>query len=113
LGPTSLVENYPAAAGAAGGGIVAKAAPDGYTLLVHSSGYVVDQVLSDKRSYDPVTAFVDIAPLAKQPLVLVASASGGTKNLSDMVAEARAKPGDLRYGSPATGSAAYIAGEVI
>jgi tripartite-type tricarboxylate transporter receptor subunit TctC len=78
---------------------------------MHSSGYVVDQVLSDRLSDDPVRDFVDIAPLARQPLVLVVSQTSGLKDVSDLIAEANAKPGELRYGTPGTGSAAYIAGE--
>jgi tripartite-type tricarboxylate transporter receptor subunit TctC len=110
-GQPVVVENHPATAGATGASFVANAAPDEYTLLVHSSGYVVDQVLSDRLSDDPERDFVDIAPLARQPLVLVVSQTSALKNVSDLIAEANAKPGELRYGTPGTGSAAYIAGE--
>ena len=104
-------ENQPGAGGTVGASVVAKAPADGYTLLEYSSAYAVSAVLYKNLSYDPLKDFIDIAPLAKQPLVLVVSASSDLKNVSDLIARAKANPGEIKFGSPGVGSAAHLAAE--
>jgi len=105
------VENVAGAGGTVGAGEVAQAPADGYTLLEYSSAYTVSPALYKKLSYDPTKAFVDIAPLAKQPLAFVTGSSSGFNNVADVIAKAKAHPGDLKFGTPGIGSAAHLPAE--
>lgn len=110
-GQSVEAENHPGAGGTVGASVVAKAPADGYTLLEYSSAFAVSAVLYKNLSYDPTKDFIDIAPLASQPLVLVVSASSELKYVSDLIAKAKANPGDIKFGSPGVGSAAHLAAE--
>lgn len=108
------VENVPGAGGTVGASKVAQAPADGYTLLEYSSAYTVSHFLNKNLSYDPTKDFIDIAPLAKQPLALVVGSSSGFKNVAEVIAKAKANPanpGEMKFGSPGIGSAAHLPAE--
>jgi tripartite-type tricarboxylate transporter receptor subunit TctC len=110
-GQPVIVENHGGAGGTIGAGIVAKAPRDGYTLLVHSAGIAVNPWIYPNLPYDTAKDFTDIAPLAGQPNVLVVSPSSGIKSVADLIARAKAKPGELNYGSAGAGSGTHINAE--
>lgn len=111
LGQQFVVENKPGAGGTVGASQVAKSAADGYTLLVHSSGHLVNPSLYPKLSYDTLKDFDGITPLAALPNVLVVSPAKGYKDLADLVAQVKAKPGGFQYGSAGNGSATHMNAE--
>jgi len=110
-GQPVTVENQAGAGGTIGANVVAKAAPDGYTLLVHSSGFAVNPSLYTSLPYQPSKDFKAIALLARQPLALVVGSSAEAETTSDIIAAARNKPGEIKFGSPGTGSAAHLVAE--
>jgi tripartite-type tricarboxylate transporter receptor subunit TctC len=110
-GEPVVVENRPGAGGSIGAALVAKAPADGYTLLVHSSGYAINAAINPKLPYDYRKDFAAVAPLGSQPMVLVVGPGSGIKSLSDLVALAKAKPGQVTYGSAGIGSGAHFNGE--
>lgn len=99
------------AGGTIGTGVVAKAVPDGYTLLAHSSAYAVSAKYYARLPYDPVRDLVAVAPLATQPYVLAVSPSAGLKTVGELIAAARAKPGALNFGSAGRGSGTHMVAE--
>ncbi|MGM9490408.1 tripartite tricarboxylate transporter substrate binding protein [Ideonella sp. YS5] len=110
LGQTVIVDNKPGAGGQVAGGYVAKAAPDGTTLLVDASSYAVTPSLFPRMAYDPAKAFTPIAVLALFPNVLVAHPPFAAASVRDVVAAAKAKPGTLAFASSGNGSAQHLAG---
>ena len=101
-GQPVLAENRTGAGGSIGAAVVAKAAPDGYTLLIDSNAHVVTPAIYAKLPYDTLKDFVDIAPLAGGPNVLVAGSGSSVKSLAELIAEAKAKPGQINFAeSPA------------
>lgn len=109
-----VVDNKPGAATVIGADAVAKAEPDGYTLLVSgSSTYSVNPALRTKLPYDPMRDLAPIAMVAKAPLVLAVSASSPYKNLIELIAAAKAAPGRIRYASFGAGSAPHLAGSLL
>ena len=111
LGHTIVVENRPGAGGTIGVAVVAKANPDGYTLLVHSSSYTVTPTTYSNTPYDTLRDFSGITPLANLPNVLVIAPSKGVRSVKDLIAGARAKPGSLSYASAGAGSATQLNAE--
>jgi tripartite-type tricarboxylate transporter receptor subunit TctC len=111
LGQPVVVENRPGAGGTIGIAALAKSPPDGYTLAVVSTGHVVNPVLYASLPYDTIKDLSGVAPIAGQPCVLVVSPQLGVKTVKDLVALARAKPGQLNYATAGTGSAAHICAE--
>ena len=111
LGAQVVIDNKPGAGGTLGAAQVAKAAPDGYTLLVHSSGHLVNPSLYPKLSYDTLKDFDGITPLASLPNVLVVSPAKGYKDLADLIAQVKAKPDSFNYGSAGNGSATHMNAE--
>ena len=105
------VENHPGAGGTVGASVVAKASADGYTLLEYSSAYTVSPALHKNLPYDPVKDFIDIAPLVGQPLALVVGATSGVSSISEVIAKAKANPGEIKFGTPGIGSAAHLPAE--
>ena len=111
LGQTIVVENRPGAGGTIGVAVVAKANPDGYTLLVHSSSYTVTPTTYSNTPYDTLRDFSGITPLANLPNVLVIAPSKGVRSVKDLIAGAKAKPGSLSYASAGAGSATQLNAE--
>ncbi|MGE5616735.1 MAG: Bug family tripartite tricarboxylate transporter substrate binding protein [Bacillota bacterium] len=107
-----IVENRPGAGGTLGAALVAKSAPDGYTLLVHSAGHVANPGMYANLSYDTLKDFAGVAPLASLPNVLVVSPSKGYGTVQDLVERARAKPGELNYATAGLGSATHMNTEI-
>jgi tripartite-type tricarboxylate transporter receptor subunit TctC len=87
---------------------VAKAAPDGYTLLINSSAHTVNPAIFASLPYDTLKDFTDIAALAIQPNVLVVGADSPYKSLADLLAYARANPGKLNFGHAGVGSGTHL-----
>ena len=110
-GQPVIVDNRAGAGGTIGIAQTARAEPDGYTLAVVSTGHVVNPVLYKDLPYDTLKDLAGVAPLASLPSVLVVSASLGVKNVKELVALAKAKPGELNYGTAGVGSAAHINSE--
>lgn len=111
LGQAIVVEPQPGAGGVVGFATVARAAPDGYTLVTSSTSMANGKVLHSHLSYDPLRDFVPVAILGSQPNVLVASKQSGFKTVADLVAAAKAKPGTLTFASAGIGSTSHMAGE--
>jgi tripartite-type tricarboxylate transporter receptor subunit TctC len=98
LGTAIVVENRPGGTGILAGEAVAKAAPDGYTLLVGASGQMtINPVILAKHPYDTVRDFAAITTLAQFPMVIAVNPSFPAKSIAELVALARAKPGELAY----------------
>lgn len=107
-GQPVVVENRAGAGGSVGAVAVARSAADGYTLLVHSSGYALNPALNASLPYDYKSDFVDVAPLASQPMVLVVSPASGIASVAALIALAKARPGQINYGSAGIGSGAHF-----
>ncbi|AGW88697.1 MULTISPECIES: Bug family tripartite tricarboxylate transporter substrate binding protein [Cupriavidus] len=112
LGQPVVVENRPGAGGNIGTGMVARATPDGYTLVFTINGPLVTApTLSRNLNYDPFRQLAPVTLVATSPNVLVVDARLPVHNLREFVALARSKPGELNYGSPGNGSASHLAME--
>jgi tripartite-type tricarboxylate transporter receptor subunit TctC len=111
LGQAFVVEPQPGAGGVVGFGAVAKANPDGYTLVTSSSSMANGKVLHVHLPYDPVRDFIPVAMFGTQPNVLVASKQSGFTTVADLVKAAKAKPGTLTFASAGVGSTSHMAGE--
>jgi tripartite-type tricarboxylate transporter receptor subunit TctC len=111
LGQPIVVDNRAGAGGTTGVGYAAKAPPDGYTILVHSSTFSAGYSLYKSLPYDTFNDFIAVIPLGIQPMVLVAAPSKGWKTLADLVAAAKANPGKLNYASAGIGAASHLAAE--
>ncbi len=112
LGGTVVIENKPGAGGNIGIGIAAHAEPDGYTLLVTSSAYVVNPGLYAKVPYDPYQDFAPIAELATSPNVILVDPKLGVNSIAELIARARANPNELNYASPGIGTTPHLSGEL-
>ena len=106
-----VVENHPGAGGTIGAALVAKAPPDGYTLLVHSAAQAYNPSIYPSLPYETSRDFVDIAALGGQPNVLVVAPSSGIKSMAELIAQAKQKPGQLNYASAGTGSSTHFNAE--
>ena len=111
LGTSVIVENKPGAGGTIGAAQVAKATPDGTTLLIHSAGHLINPSIYPNLSYDTIKDFAGVTPLASLPNVLV-TPPGRFADVKDLVAKAKAKPGSFNYGSAGNGSATHMNAEV-
>ncbi|SIQ54385.1 MULTISPECIES: tripartite tricarboxylate transporter substrate binding protein [Pseudacidovorax] len=111
LGTSVVVENKPGAGGTLGAVQVARAPADGYTLLVHSAGHLVNPSIYPNLSYDTLKDFAGITPMASLPNVLVTS-PGKFADVKDLVAQVKAKPGGFNYASAGNGSATHMNAEV-
>lgn len=101
-------ENRSGAGGAIGSAAVAKAAPDGYTLLINSNAHSVNPAIYAKLPYDTTKDFTDIAPLTESPNVLVVGTESRFKTLADFVAYAKANPGKINFGHAGVGSGTHL-----
>ncbi len=111
LGQTVVVENKPGASGMIGADMVAKSAPDGYTLLVNSSIHVIVPSLFSKVPYNALEDLVAVGQATEVPMVMLTGANSRAKSVQDVIAWAKAEPG-VAYASAGSGSSAHLAGEV-
>ena len=111
LGQQIIVENRPGAGGNIGSEVVAKAAPDGYTLVMGTTAtHSINQALYKKLAYDPVKDFVAVALIATMPNVLVVNNDFPVKNVKELIALAKAKPGTITFGSGGNGTTHHLSG---
>jgi tripartite-type tricarboxylate transporter receptor subunit TctC len=110
LGQPVVIENKGGAGGNVGAEFAAKQPADGYTLMLATSSHLVNPSLYDKAGYDPVKDFAPVALLIKMPSLLVVPNDLPAKNVGELIALARARPGQLNYGSGGNGSLAHLAG---
>lgn len=108
-----VVDNRPGAGTAIASEIVAKAAPDGYTLLMMGASFAVNAGIAKKLPFDPLKDFAGVALVASSPQVLVANLALPVKSVSDLIELARAKPGQLNFASSGSGSTSHLAGELL
>jgi tripartite-type tricarboxylate transporter receptor subunit TctC len=109
LGQTAIIENRPGAGGAIGTASVAKAAPDGQTLIFAASSHNVTALLGANPRYDPIADFAAVANVGMQSYVLMTSASVPAQNVAELVRYAKVNPGKLNYASPGHGSSGHLA----
>jgi tripartite-type tricarboxylate transporter receptor subunit TctC len=113
LGQTFVVENRPGAGGNIGADAVAKAPPDGYTMMIVANGMAVNKFLYGKLSYDPVKNFAPVSLIAVVPNVLVTNAAQSkARTVAELIAEAKAHPGKVTYASAGNGTSIHLAGEL-
>jgi tripartite-type tricarboxylate transporter receptor subunit TctC len=111
LGQTMFIENRVGARGTIGAAAVAKADPDGYTILVHSNAHTVAPAINRSLSYDAVKDFAGITPLGNVPNVLVISPTKNIKSIQELVAAAKARPGSVNYASGGVGTPPHLTAE--
>jgi tripartite-type tricarboxylate transporter receptor subunit TctC len=112
LGQTFVVDNKPGAGSVIGTDLAAKAAPDGYTLLLMSNTQTVNETLIPNKPYGLMKDFVGVAPINYSDLVLVVNPSKGMNSLADVIRVAKAEPGKLNYASSGPGTPYHMAGEL-
>jgi tripartite-type tricarboxylate transporter receptor subunit TctC len=112
IGGSVIVENKPGAGGNIGIGFASHAEPDGYTLLVTSSAYVVNPGLYAKIPYDPYKDFAPIAELGTSPNVILVDPKLGVNSIADLIARAKANPNELNYASPGVGTTPHLSAEL-
>ncbi len=113
LGQPVVVENVPGAAGTIGSENVARADPDGHTLLVQSLSFAMGRSLYKNLRYDPIADFAPVSLVAWSSYVLVVPAGASSRTLGDLLAAAAAAPGRLTYATPGVGTAHHVATELI
>ena len=107
-GQPVTVENQPGAGSTAAPALVAKSPPDGYTLLINTSAQPYSAALLKNLPYDPLKDFIPVAPLTSQPYVLVTGKSSGIHTVRELAAAAKAKPGNLKFGSAGIGTGTHL-----
>ena len=113
LGQQVVIDNRPGAGGIVGAEVVAKAEPDGYTLLMGNTALVVSPYLYSKLPFEPLTDFVPVTLVNSAPLLLVVHPSVPVQSVKELIAYAKARPGQLNYGSGGVGSTPYLATELL
>ena len=111
VGQPFVIENRPGAGGTVGVNQVAKADPDGYTILMHSSSFSAALVLHKSLPYDTLQDFAPVIPIGIQPVVLIVAPSKGFKTVGDLVAAAKANPGAMNFASAGIGSTSHMGAE--
>ncbi len=110
IGQTVVVENRPGAGGTIGAGMVAKAVPDGYTILCYGA-LATANALYSKLPYDTLSDFIPVIVFGQQPLAVTTSPGKGYKTLGDLIAAGKAKPGSLNYSTAGVGSSSHFGAE--
>jgi tripartite-type tricarboxylate transporter receptor subunit TctC len=114
LGQPVVIENRPGAGGNIGSDYVAKAKPDGYTILGGTiSSHAINPSVYPSMPYDAVKSFEPVILIGSSPLVLVASEGTPYRTVNDVLAAAKAKPGQLSFASPGNGTSPHLAGELL
>jgi tripartite-type tricarboxylate transporter receptor subunit TctC len=108
LGQQIIIDNRAGAAGIIGVDIVAKASPDGYTIMLHSATHVANATIYSKLPYDTIKDFTAISLVAAQPTILVVNPALPIQSVKELIAMAKAEPGRLHYGSGGFGSALHM-----
>ena len=111
LGQQFVIDNRPGASGNIGAEIAARAAPDGYTLLLMTGGYIVNPLLYAKVGYDPQKDFAPITVITRLPSLMVVPPSSPAKTVAEFIALAKSKPGKLNYGSGGVASLANLSAQ--
>src|SRR4051794_11219499 len=112
LGQQIVVESRPSSSALVGTQLVARAAPDGYTLLSVSTTFARAPVLAAAAGYDPVRDFIGVSLISRIPLVLVVNPAMPVKSVAELIALAKANPGELSYASSGLGSTGHVAQEM-
>jgi len=113
MGNAVVIDNRPGANANLGADLVAKAAPDGYTMLMGANGLATNMTLYKTLPFDTLRDFAPVARVGYAPLVLVVPADSPAKSLKDLIAAAKAKPGSLNYGSAGNGGSGHLATELL
>lgn len=113
LGRQVIVDNRGGAAGNIGMGVAARAAPDGYTLLLTSTAIAVNPALFRNLPYDPFKDFIPISELVSAPNVIVVHPKSGIASIADLVEKAKAEPTKYNYSSPGAGTKSHLTGEML
>src|SRR3954468_12304185 len=113
VGQPVIVENRPGAGGTLAADQVAKSPPDGYTILQNTNGAAIAPALYNSLPFDAVNDFAPVTQLVASNLILVASPKSGITSMQQLIAEARAKPGKLNYGSSGLGNPLHLTMEMI
>ena len=108
-----IVDNRPGSSGIAGAELVARAAPDGYTLMVVASSFSINAALGRNLPYDSIRDFTTVSQLSKFPNLLAAHPSAPVKTLQDVIALAKAKPGQLSYASAGLATGTHMTAELL
>jgi tripartite-type tricarboxylate transporter receptor subunit TctC len=111
MGQTLIIDNRGGASGTIGQAAVASAAPDGYTIMVHSSSHTVSPSTFAKLPFDTLLDFAGVTPISSTPNVLVISPTKNIKTLQELLAAAKAKPGSMNFASAGQGSATHLNAE--
>jgi len=109
-GQQIVIDNRPGAGGLIGSELTRQAAPDGYTLAMVGQPHLSNALLHDPKPYDPLKDFVSISLVADTPNIIVLGKGVNVKNIPELIALAKAKPGTLNYGSAGVGSSSHLAG---
>ncbi|WP_454690784.1 Bug family tripartite tricarboxylate transporter substrate binding protein [Achromobacter aloeverae] len=112
VGQSVIVDNRPGASGMIGADLVAKAAPDGYTIMINVSGQLVNPALYANMTHDPLKDFTPITDVASTPIQLVVSEKLQVRSVADLVKLVRSEPGRHSFASSSTGTPGHLAGEL-
>lgn len=113
MGQSVIVENKPGASGNIGAEFVAKSAPNGYTLLLVTTGHSIAPSLYQKLSYNLLTDLTPVAELTTGPMLVMTDPNGPLRTMGDLIAAAKANPGRITFGSAGNGSTTHLAAELI
>jgi len=113
LGTTLFVESKPGAGGTLASDLVAKAKPDGYTLLLATGGHAISAAMYNKLPFDAVKSFQPVAAVSTFPFLIVVNAQGKLRSLKDLLAAAGAQPGAVNYGSAGIGTGQHLTGALL
>jgi tripartite-type tricarboxylate transporter receptor subunit TctC len=112
-GQPLVIDNKPGAGGSIASGVVAKSAPDGYTVLINSNAQVITPAMYTNLPYDTQKDFIDVVPLAIQPNVLIVAPDSAFNSVQDIIAFARKNPGAFNWGHAGTGSGTHLSSEKV